>query len=248
LTTPGTDTNQQVNSPDLGEIDMSGKALVVWFKLSTPIEGSAITVYATDVSTFESFYSWQVKTTSNLWFLPDRWAMVTLSFADAAVTGTPDRSAISHIRLRVDDDPGVPITCRFNGVAMMDEPTEFPNGVVSITFDDGHASQFTRGRAILDRYGFPATLYTIVDRVGEPNFVTQAEIDQLATMHGWDIGGHAFAVDSHNTTFPDLSSDERRADLDKLRTWLDQHGYGRNFAYPLGKYDAATVADVAERF
>lgn len=102
--------------------------------------------------------------------------------------------------------------------------------VVSLTFDDGRASQ-DRARRILAEHGLSATFYVNSGRVGRPEHLTWDELDALAAA-GHEIGGHT-------VNHPDLTTvgaDEARREVADDRETLLARGYAvTTFAYPYGE-------------
>jgi peptidoglycan/xylan/chitin deacetylase (PgdA/CDA1 family) len=81
--------------------------------------------------------------------------------------------------------------------------------IVAVTFDDSYRSVLEQAKPILDRHGFPGTLYVPTDWAGDPRPMTWAGIDHwVGTEHepelhsltwdelrglaadGWEIGSH----------------------------------------------------------
>ena len=71
---------------------------------------------------------------------------------------------------------------------------------VSITFDDGYASTYEKAFPILNRYGFPATVFVITSYIGElQNYMDWDQVLTLSSLSKWEIG-------SHTHTHPDLTT------------------------------------------
>ncbi len=75
-----------------------------------------------------------------------------------------------------------------------------PRGVV-LTFDDGYRNNLENGLPVLRDFGFPATLFMVVNAVGRVNFwhdpATETRLpmlrwEELVALRdaGWDIGSH----------------------------------------------------------
>lgn len=101
--------------------------------------------------------------------------------------------------------------------------------VVSLTFDDGRASQLAAAR-MLSEHGLSATFFVNSGTIGNPG---QMSLDDLRTVasSGNEIAGHT-------VTHPDilhLPGDELRRQICDDRTTLLGWGFAvRNFAYPFG--------------
>lgn len=107
---------------------------------------------------------------------------------------------------------------------------------VIITLDDGYDDAYSAAFPLLQRYGFSATFYLIVDKVGTPGYLTWEEIKtmQSAGMH----------FGSHTLTHPNLTqlgSAAADQEITESKRTLEEH-LGtpiRDFCYPSGKYDEA---------
>lgn len=114
--------------------------------------------------------------------------------------------------------------------------------VVSLTFDDGHASQYGV-REALARHGMRATFFLNSGLVGSgPAFMTWDEARSLAA-DGNEIGGHTLT----HADLATLTDAERRSQICDDRRSLQSHGFDAvSFAYPYGGSDAATQAIVRD--
>jgi len=113
--------------------------------------------------------------------------------------------------------------------------------VVSLTFDDGRASQMD-AQAVLNQYDFDGTFYINSGFVDGANFVTRADLETLAAA-GHEIGGHT-------VNHPDLaatSEAEVKRQVCNDRAVLTGWGYDvRSFAYPFASSTPANEAVVAD--
>lgn len=116
-----------------------------------------------------------------------------------------------------------------------------PSRPIMITFDDGYMDNYTTAFPILKKYGFTATVFLIVKKVGDPNCLTWKEVKEL-DQEGWDI-------QSHTLTHPDLtkiSSHLLEQELVDSKAILEKE-LGKPiqfFAYPSGKHNDAVVQGV----
>lgn len=158
----------------------------------------------------------------------------SLPRGDFAVTGQVDWSKIDSAQLLVTDN-GTGETAFY--VAGIYAVPDREKATVSFAFDDGDASTYTLGRKKLSTYRLPATVYAIADTIGNPGFLTLAQLNQLRDQHHWEIGGHSLTIASHN--LPDgldsLDPEELKTEMNGLRDWLYENGFSRaSFAYPKG--------------
>ena len=182
------------------------------------------------------------------WVKSNEWLRSTMSRQDFVAVGTGvNWAAITGIRIRIADFGGGAVTGWINLIAGQPEPSK---GIVSIVFDDCWTSQYTEGKKKLDQYGFPATLYAILDAFGTAGYMTVAQAQELRDLHQWEVGSHAGTGTVHNARFPNVSAAALETDLLKLRQGLYLNGFkaGEHMAYPGGEYDATTLALMKKYF
>ena len=116
--------------------------------------------------------------------------------------------------------------------------------VVSLTFDDGLASQLT-AHGILQRHGVRATFYVNSAHVGDPDRLTAAQIRGLARA-GHEIGGHT--EDHVNLPTVDPSEQRRQICDDRIAIsrMLGADQAVTSFAYPYGAARRAVEKAVEE--
>ena len=102
--------------------------------------------------------------------------------------------------------------------------------IVSLTFDDGRASQYTM-RPLLASHGMNATFYVISNEPDvSTNYLTWQQIHELAS-DGNEIGGHT--LDHYDLTT--LDATEAKHQICGDRDALIAHGFSPvSFAYPYG--------------
>ena len=102
--------------------------------------------------------------------------------------------------------------------------------IVSLTFDDGLASQRVAAE-LLEARGLRGTFYVPSGLVGKPDRLGWDDIVGLAER-GHEIGGH---TESH-TALPDVPLERARQEIVRDRTALVAHGLDPvSFAYPYGR-------------
>jgi peptidoglycan/xylan/chitin deacetylase (PgdA/CDA1 family) len=178
-----------------------------------------------------------------------RWHKMVANWGDLRQTvGTPNKAALTDWAIRVKDQ-GDTLTLHFNGWGTIPEPAHFPNGVVSLTFDDNWDTHFTEGKKKMDQYAFPGTEYVIVDRVGLANRMTLAQLKSLQDHSGWQIAAHAWTLTNHDLNYDDsLTAAQTEADFRQIRKWLKLNGFRGydDFAWPGGAFNNASL-DIATR-
>jgi peptidoglycan/xylan/chitin deacetylase (PgdA/CDA1 family) len=139
--------------------------------------------------------------------------------------------------------------------AAIEGTSPWPQSGVAVTFDDGFQATFRNALPILTRYGIPATMFMLADKLGGSNdwmvprgfpqreLMTQRELEQMQAA--------GICIGSHTCTHPRLpqisaaqAGDEiglsRRKLQDITGTPVD------HFAYPYGLYDDTALAAVAD--
>ncbi len=189
----------------------------------------------------------------------DGWWGFVVNFGDMVATGSPDRSAITALWLRVTDANGQPVSVQFGKIELLPEP---PNGAVTFWFDDGRLTQHTTARPILNKYGFPATYSVIRDIVvGEaanpsgaftPAAMSMAQLRDLQDLDGGDICCHANTIAAHNQTngLVDCTPTQLEDEFTQQQQWLRANGFrgGEHFAYPKGRHNQAVYDAVRRHF
>jgi peptidoglycan/xylan/chitin deacetylase (PgdA/CDA1 family) len=135
--------------------------------------------------------------------------------------------------------------------------------VVVITFDDGYRSVLERAKPILDRHGYPGTLFVPTDWPDDARPMRWKGIDRwLGTPHehemralswrelgeladaGWEIGSHTCS----HPHLPDLDEDALARELSDSKAHIEAE-LGRpcsSLAYPYGSVDARVVGATRE--
>jgi peptidoglycan/xylan/chitin deacetylase (PgdA/CDA1 family) len=117
-------------------------------------------------------------------------------------------------------------------------------GFVSLTFDDGYYSAFSKGIPILDAVGIKCTFYTITTLVNDTydGYVTQAQLQTLY-KNGHEIGNHTRTHPDLTLVTPtQLTSETSGAESDF--STLFNLPAPQTFAYPYDQYNDTVVAAV----
>lgn len=127
--------------------------------------------------------------------------------------------------------------------------------LVVITFDDGFRSVYEDALPVLQRYGFPATVFLVTDYCGRTNAwpsqpLAVARRPLLTWAEVREMSGAGITFGSHTRTHPDLrtlpsSGVEEELVISKKAI---EDAIGRpvdTFAYPYGAYDD-TIRHLAE--
>lgn len=106
---------------------------------------------------------------------------------------------------------------------------------VIITFDDGYADAYSQALPILKKHNFTGTFFIIRDFVGRPEYMTQAQIDKMAS-YDMEIGSHT--LDHKNLA-------KLPTELAK-RQIFDSKIEAETFCYPSGRFTEETVGLVKD--
>lgn len=147
----------------------------------------------------------------------------------------------------------------YRGARFSDALNGEPEGrVVSVTFDDGYRSVLQLAKPILDRYGYPGTIFVPTEWPGEPrpmhwpgidcwldtphehelNALTWQELGELADA-GWEVGSHT-GSHLHLTELDDAALARELCDS-KARVELELSRPCTSLAYPYGDMDTRVV-------
>jgi peptidoglycan/xylan/chitin deacetylase (PgdA/CDA1 family) len=150
----------------------------------------------------------------------------------------------------------------YRGVRFSDAMSENADGrVVAVTFDDGYRSVLELAKPILDRYGYPGTIFVPSDWPAAAGPMQWTGIDiWLGTEHedelsslGWqelrDLAEAGWEIGSHTCSHPQLPSLDEAAlerELRESKTHIEDE-LGRpcpTLAYPYGSVDARVAEAV----
>lgn len=247
--------------------DLTGKAIRLTFRVADVTHLNQINVQV-GTSTLANTFNWRLHThasTAENQVLSGEWATMTLSWADVrsatgtysiSSTGIPSTTSgfTDFLFQVVDDNTGNPITVNLQSIEVIPDTTEtFPNGVVSITFDDSYASQYTNARPKMDTLGYRGTLYTIVENLGQASYLTLPQLQSVQNASGWEVAGHAYTSANHNAKYNALTAAVVEDDIRRTRAWMTANGFpSASFAYPGGWFskttDGASIEALACRY
>ncbi|WNR42130.1 polysaccharide deacetylase family protein [Paenibacillus roseipurpureus] len=130
-----------------------------------------------------------------------------------------------------------PLTlAQFASVMGHEQPS--PPHPVLLTFDDGYASNAEVALPILQKHGYPATLYVSTGLISTPGYLTWPQIKQLSAA-GWDVASHTVT----HPHLPKLSKKEQREEILASRALIERNlaKPADTFAYPFGEYNRTTL-------
>lgn len=135
---------------------------------------------------------------------------------------------------------------------------------IILTFDDGYQDAYDQAFPLLVKYGFQATFYVIVDKVGTGGYLTWNEILKMSEA-GMNFGSHTLSHPDLRNLSEDLLMKELRESKGILEEKLSGGGGGgdgasaggvlyggsdgasawslhvTNFCYPSGKYNSKAI-------
>ncbi|WP_182526532.1 polysaccharide deacetylase family protein [Nocardioides dongkuii] len=220
-------------------VDMSGSHLKLWVRVDDwdALGASQVRLQSTETAFFHVQLGAAIARPARV---DGEWTEVVLPrSAFTGREGEPRWSSITALAFTAWSPVGTTVellACQ--AVRVPDSPAP---GVVSLTFDDGWASQY-RAAQLMDQHGWVGTAYLISERLGSPGYLTYEQVEDLHDR-GWDIGGH------DDVPLRSLDDAELLERVGASAAWLRERNFrGRqHFAYPNGSVDDR-VAAVVRRF
>lgn len=170
------------------------------------------------------------------------WTPLSFSLGTARIEGEVDLHRVSRIGLYVADYGRGPVQLEWTGLTAVERVSE---GYLSFTFDDGRPAHIEVAAPAMGRHGFRGTAYVMPDQIGDPGFLTAANLDELADTYGWDVAAH------HADSFTDIRASELEPTILGVQSYLRQRGFDvglQHLAYPLGRQDPQVVRPLVRKF
>jgi peptidoglycan/xylan/chitin deacetylase (PgdA/CDA1 family) len=175
---------------------------------------------------------------------PSSWKVLDVPLYGSTMINSSDnnatRTAINSLRLTFGDTNGqAAITWKCGGIEFVDtEATDFPNGAVTFTFDDGRTTLPT-AETILSKYGFVGTAYIIPEE--QPGMgplpktwrIDVQELQRLQDQCGWEIGYHdeSYFTSARGGLIPRVKYYQALMRYHGFRAWNHCAYVGGNFSY-----------------
>jgi peptidoglycan/xylan/chitin deacetylase (PgdA/CDA1 family) len=115
----------------------------------------------------------------------------------------------------------------------MKEGQQFARNTVVLQFDDGYEDNYKYAFPILKKYGFPAIVFLISDKVGAPGFLTWDQVKEME-KYNFVAGAHT----RHHVYLPTLSLVRAQDEIAGSKKVIEDHlGHSIDyFAYPSGGF------------
>jgi peptidoglycan/xylan/chitin deacetylase (PgdA/CDA1 family) len=208
------------------------------------------------------------------WLKDGEWTWVTVNVGSSSitnngtVTGTPNLSAISELRVRLVSSSGNSATFRLQAVQVVERKSFASTGIVCFTYDDSYRSQYSIAKVHLDKYGYAGTAYTIDENVragdsGNATWMTTAMLKELRKNSRWEISLHADTMNAHSRAMAaatsaqgvqygtnPLTPTELDNDIDRNLKFLLDNGLTDGYpghCHPQGRFNTAVNDQLAKR-
>jgi peptidoglycan/xylan/chitin deacetylase (PgdA/CDA1 family) len=118
-------------------------------------------------------------------------------------------------------------------MAGIKEGQQFARNTVVLQFDDGYEDNFKYAFPILKKYGFPAMVFLISDKVGDPDFLTWDQIKEME-RYNFLAGAHT----RHHVYLPEVSLAKAQDEIAGSKQIIEDHlGHRIDYmAYPTGGF------------
>ena len=129
-------------------------------------------------------------------------------------------------------------------VSYLEKKERMPARTVAITFDDGFYNNYRYAYSVLKKYGLPATIFVITDKIGKKGFLGWDEIKEMSDSGLITIGSHTMS----HCWLPDADDRKLPKELTGSKNILEKRlGRKADFiCYPLGAHDKRVETAVKE--
>lgn len=117
----------------------------------------------------------------------------------------------------------------------LDGKKQLPERPIIITFDDGYGDFYTDVFPILKKYNISATAYIISGGLDRPNYMTTAQLKEVAESGLVEVGAHTV----HHRNLKSIPVTEAKLEIEKSREDLENLLGIKvvSFAYPYGGFN-----------
>lgn len=120
-------------------------------------------------------------------------------------------------------------------VSYLRERKKIPSKTVAITFDDGYYNNYKYAYPVLKRYNIPATVFIIVNKIGQPGWLGWRELKEMSDSGLITVGSHTIS----HLWLPTMGTAKLKAELADSKRILEER-LGKDvglLCYPIGALD-----------
>lgn len=245
------DTNYQVTWAGTA-FDATNKNLVMWVRAADMANLAYLRLQVHSSAT--DWVRFRMPVDSNNYPGPDREGWVPFEFSTRntdSVGGTINWAAVNEIRISAYRSTTSKVNYLDVGaLALRTKSPLYPNGVVSFTFDDWHATDYTVGKAKLDTKGWLGSAFICPGRVETDNASDGVSLGYAHAMQdaGWDMCAHSYDLASH-VAWTSWTETQLQYEWERTKRKMIELGLTsgiEHMATPTGAYNA-TMARLAEK-
>jgi hypothetical protein len=254
---PGNGVQSKISGTFAAALNLTGKYLAIWYKIvgEANILGGYPRLYLGDAALTNAYWWKLTESSGQPWALDGEWHQATLPFGTSTIVGAPSRASLAALTIQNYDNSAGTVKLMLGGLMTVNEPTtKWPNGVISLSFDDGYMSQFNNARPYLDKYGYRATAFVITETLWNHSQYTQyydlPTAQSLEFESNWEISTHAYTAANHNAGYVAIGDEAALDDASLAKGYLQNNGFKSSslFAYPQGLFSAGTIVNTRTLF
>ena len=127
---------------------------------------------------------------------------------------------------------------------VLDGKRTLPAKPVVLTFDDGYRDFYTDVFPLLKTYGTKATVYVIPGFLNGSNYLTDAQLQEIAGDNTIEIAAHTV----HHVWLKNMPREKAQQEIVESKTALETaiHKPVVSFAYPYGAFDEQAISLVKQ--
>lgn len=238
VTAGGASSNRTITKTIATTFTDSMRSIDVWVPDETKING--FTIYLSEDSGFTNYHSYAVNST----VLHKGMNRIGLRRSGWSETGSPSwANQKVRVRYRVDAATNQIGDITFSNFVI----GRYSRPKLIFRFDDNRATQYTVAYPILDAAGFKASVFVISSQVNVSTYMTEAQMDELHNVKGWDMCLHTHS----HTDLATLTKAQQIKEFKENQKYLISRGYTRNdehrhLVFPFGSYDDNTLQAIED--
>ena len=217
--------------------DLTGpKGFTVWIYLHDALTSyTAFEVRIAEDAPFTKYFRWTLQASNLNAAESSGWIKFDFSAEDALLTGAPTWGTMLRIRFYLTAAAGATPSASFDS---------FYTGIdalpaIILMHDDSRGAFYTNGWPLLKPYRIPLTVFTITALVGTANYMTWAQLAEMAS-YKVIIGNHG----QNHTDLSTLTEAQQETEIQAGIDDLTAQGYATDalyFAAPNGGWNADTI-------